>query len=172
MDGPQLKATDVVGLSDLSVEMQNCALILIQMGYEADINSSDKLVKIMRRLPIHLQSKWADTAGQLTLRGIQPTFSYLAKFVEERAMLANTMYAEFVGSTPENERRQEPMTMGSWRRLSSNQRKKPLTTEAKGRALQRKLEPEMDLTQTFTPHTSELNCFELSPTTVSNASLS
>ena len=105
MDGPQLKATDVVGLSDLSVEIQNCALTLIQMGYEADINSSDKLVKIMRRLPIHLQSKWDDTAGQLTLRGIEPTFSHLAKFVEERAMLANTMYGEFVGSTLEKERR-------------------------------------------------------------------
>ena len=85
VDGPQLKATDVVGLSDLSVEMQNCALTLIQMGYEADINSSDNLVKIMRRLPVHLQSKWANTAGQLTLRGIEPTFSHLAKFVEERA---------------------------------------------------------------------------------------
>ena len=105
VDGPQLKATDVVGLSDLSVEMQNCALTLIQMGYEADINSSDKLVKIMRRLPVHLQSKWANTAGQLTLRGIEPTFSHLAKFVEERATLANTMYGELVGSTPEKERR-------------------------------------------------------------------
>ena len=42
VDGPQLRATDVVGLSDLSVEMQNCALTLVQMGYEADINSSDK----------------------------------------------------------------------------------------------------------------------------------
>ena len=67
VDGPQLRATDVVGLSDLSLEMQNCALTLVQMGYKVDINSSDKLVKIMRRLPVHLQSKWADTAGQLTL---------------------------------------------------------------------------------------------------------
>ena len=95
------------------------------MGYEADINSSDKLVKIMRRLPIHLQSKWADTAGQLTLRGIEPTFSHLAKFGEERALLANTMYGEFVGSTPEKERH--------------------IKQQSKGRALQRKLEPEVDL---------------------------
>ena len=78
---------------------------LIQMGYETDINSYDKLMEIMRRLPVHLQSKWADTAGQLTLRGTEPTFSHLAKFVEERAMLANTMYGEFVGSSPEKERR-------------------------------------------------------------------
>ena len=138
VDGLQLRATDVVGLSDLSVEMQNCALILVQMGYEADINSSDKLVKIMRRLPVHLQSKWADTAGQLTLRGVEPTFSHLAKFVEERAMLVNTMYGEFVGSSQEKERR-----------IKQQSKKKPLTTEAKGRSLQRKLEPEMDLIQTL-----------------------
>ncbi|PFX11376.1 hypothetical protein AWC38_SpisGene24930, partial [Stylophora pistillata] len=110
VNGPQIKRTDIVGLSDLSVQMQNCALTLIQMGYEADINSSDKLVKIVKRLPVHLQSKWADEAGNLTLSGIEPTFSHLAKFVEGKAMLANTMYGEIVGSAPDRERstRQSP----------------------------------------------------------------
>ena len=54
VEGPQLKNTDVVGLSDLSVRMQNCALTLVQMGYEADVNSSENLVKVVKRLPVHL----------------------------------------------------------------------------------------------------------------------
>ncbi len=61
--------------------MQNCALTFVQMGYEADINSSDNLVKIVRRLPIHLQSNWADRAGTLTIAGIEPTFVHLAGFL-------------------------------------------------------------------------------------------
>lgn len=91
---------DVVGLSHLSVQMQNCWLILTQMGYEADTNSSDNLVEIVKRPPLHLQSKWVNEAGNLTLTGIESTFSHLGKFLEGKAMLANTMYGEIVGSAP------------------------------------------------------------------------
>ena len=79
--------------------MQNCALTLVQMGYEADVNSSDNLVKVVKHLPVHLQSKWADRAGSLTLAGTEPTFMDLAGFVEEEALLANTTYGRIVGST-------------------------------------------------------------------------
>jgi len=63
VEGPQIKNTDVTGLSDLSVQMQNCVLTLVQMGNKADINSLDNLVKVVKHLPDHLQSKWADRAG-------------------------------------------------------------------------------------------------------------
>ena len=110
VEGPQIKNTDVTGLSDLAVEMQNCALTLVQMGYEADVNSSDNLVKVVKRLPVHLQSKWADRAGSLTLAGTEPTFMDLAGFVEEKALLANTTYGQIVGSTPDKERSSKPPT--------------------------------------------------------------
>ena len=108
VEGPQIKNADVTGLSDLSVQMQNCALTLVQMGYEADVNSSDNLVKLVKRLPVHLQSKWADRAGSLTLAGAEPTFMDLAGFVEEKALLANTMYGRIVGATPDKERSSKP----------------------------------------------------------------
>lgn len=94
--------------------MQNCALTLGQMGYEADVNrlySSDNLVKVVRCLPAHLQSKSADRAGSLTLAGTEPTFMHLAGFVEEKALLASTMYGRIVGSTPDKERCSEPLLM-------------------------------------------------------------
>ena len=101
VEGPQLKGMDVTGLSDLPVQMQNCALTLAQMGYKADVNGSDNLIKVMKRLPVHLQSKWADRAGSLTQAGVEPNFWHLAKFVEEKALLANTMYGRAVGSIPD-----------------------------------------------------------------------
>lgn len=103
VDGPQIKNRDVTGLSDLSIEMQNCALTLVQMGYEADVNSSDNLVKVVKCLPVHLQSKWADRASSLNLAGTEPTFLDLAGFVE-KALLANTTYGRIVGLTPDKER--------------------------------------------------------------------
>ena len=98
VEGPQIKNTDSTGLLDLSVEMQNCALTLVQMGYEADVNSSDNVVEVVKGLPVHLQSKWADRAGSLTLAGTKPTFIDLAGFVEEKALLANTMYGRIAVS--------------------------------------------------------------------------
>ena len=88
--------------------MQNCALTLVQMGYEADVNSADNLVKVVKRLPVHLQSKWADRAGSLALAGTEPTFMDLSAFVEEKALLANTTYGRIVGSTPDKERSSKP----------------------------------------------------------------
>ena len=84
--------------------MHNCALTLVQMGYKAEVNSSDNLVKVMKRLPVHLQSKWADRASSLTQADIEPNFLHLAEFIEEKALLANTMYGRVVGSTPDKEK--------------------------------------------------------------------
>ena len=89
---PQLKTTDSTGLTELASQMQNCQLTLTSMGFEADVNSSGNLVRVVKRLPVHLQSKWADKAGSLITQGIEPTFEHLTKFVDERAILGNTMY--------------------------------------------------------------------------------
>jgi hypothetical protein len=44
----------------LSIKMQNCSIALKQMDYEADLNLVATLERIVRRLPTHLQFKWAD----------------------------------------------------------------------------------------------------------------
>jgi len=103
VNGPQLKTSDGAGISELALQMQNCQLTLVNMGFQADVNSSDNLVKVVKRLPVHLQGKWADKAGSLIKGGVEPNFEHLTKFVEEKAMLANTMYGQIVGSSPERD---------------------------------------------------------------------
>ena len=39
------------------------------------------------------------------MSGREPTFSHLTQFVEEKALLANTMYGELVGSSPDKDQR-------------------------------------------------------------------
>jgi len=64
---------------------------------------------VVKRLPAHLQSKWADRAGSLTLAGTEPTFMYLvAGFVEGKALLANTTYGRINGSIPDKQRSSKP----------------------------------------------------------------
>ena len=54
IEGPVLKPNDHKALSRLSMQMDRCLLTLEQMGYEVDLNNSDNLLKIVRRLPLHL----------------------------------------------------------------------------------------------------------------------
>ena len=101
--GPQIKANDPEKLLQLSRDMKNCLLNATQMNYLADINSMDNLEKVVRRLPIHLQAKWAEESSTLMTHGIEPIFSYLADFVEKRASVANTAFGKLVGAKPDVE---------------------------------------------------------------------
>ena len=62
VNGPQLKASDIDGLSTLALEMQKCEITLSQLGFSSDVNNSENLKRIVKRLPMHLRTKWADIA--------------------------------------------------------------------------------------------------------------
>ena len=97
VNGPQLKASDIDGLSKLALEMQKCEITLSQLGFSSDVDNSEHLRRIVKRLPMRLRTKWADTAyfisepvGERDL-GREPCFSDLAKFVDERSRVASSM---------------------------------------------------------------------------------
>ena len=62
VNGPQLKASDVDGLSKLAMEMQKCEITLSQLGFSSDVDNSEHLRRIVKRLPMHLRTKWTDIA--------------------------------------------------------------------------------------------------------------
>ena len=68
-----------------------------ELSYQADINSLDTLKKIVMRVPVHMQAKWADESGKILEMGSEPTFSHLADFLEKRALIANTEFGKLVG---------------------------------------------------------------------------
>ena len=77
--------------------MRICLLNSAELSYQADINSLDTLKKIVMRLPVHMQAKWADESGKILEMGSEPTFSHLADFLEKRALIANTEFGKLVG---------------------------------------------------------------------------
>ena len=58
----------------------------------------DTLTKIVMRLPVHMQAKWAEESGKLLEMGLRPSFVDLTEFLEKRALVANTEFGKLVGS--------------------------------------------------------------------------
>ena len=94
INGTQIKSNDVQGLMNLSLDMEKCQITLSQLGYMSDINNRENLRKIVRRLPMHIRAKWADQASRLIDQGSEPAFKDLLAFIQQRAVVANTMYGQ------------------------------------------------------------------------------
>jgi len=92
VNGPSIRSNDVQGLMNLSLDMEKCELTLSQLGYTSDINNTEHLRKIVRRLPHHAKSKWVDYASTIIEQGSEPTIRDLMRFKQQRAAVANTMY--------------------------------------------------------------------------------
>ena len=81
-------------LSDFATTLRNSYIALTQLGYTADLNSAANLEKIVMRLPLELQGRWADVAEHILGSGKEPDFDDLTKFVESRARTARTRYGQ------------------------------------------------------------------------------
>ena len=61
-NGQQFKASDINELSMVALEMQKCENALSQLGFSSDVDNSENLRRIVKRLPMHLRSIWVDVA--------------------------------------------------------------------------------------------------------------
>ncbi|CAC5402358.1 unnamed protein product [Mytilus coruscus] len=71
----QIKASDIEGLSKLALEMQKCEITLSQLGFNSDIDNSENLRCIVKRLPMHMRTRWVDIAHSISESGREPRFS-------------------------------------------------------------------------------------------------
>ena len=88
----QIKASDIDGLSKLALDMQKCEMTLSQLGFVSDMDNSENLRRIVRRLPMHLRSRWAEIAHSIFELGREPSFMDLTKFIDERSRVASSVY--------------------------------------------------------------------------------
>ena len=85
-EGPQIKPSDGAALQDLSDDMQGCVETLKAMGKLYEIDSRGRMVKILYRLPVHIQSRWRKLAiDHLDYHGEYPGVEVLARFIESTA---------------------------------------------------------------------------------------
>jgi len=64
--------------------------MLNHLGYYADLNNFDNLTKIIERLPFELQRRWLRYATAVEEDGLEASFSDLARFVKDEALVVNS----------------------------------------------------------------------------------
>ena len=83
---------DPTTLSNFGLELKRCEIISSELGYAADLNCSENLKRVVRRLPGHVRGKWTDYADTINnIQGRKETFADLAQFVDSKARAANSV---------------------------------------------------------------------------------
>jgi len=57
-EGPPINLNDYEVLLDLADDLESCELTLTVAGRLNQINNEDKMLKILRRVPLYLRSRW------------------------------------------------------------------------------------------------------------------
>ena len=110
LNRPQIRPNDGVALWALARVMRKCQITVEQMGYGANLDSTDTLLKIQHILPIYLQSGWATRAYDVIVSGVDPRFLHMVEFVEKAAKSANSMYGANIGKCLKEERQKQRET--------------------------------------------------------------
>ena len=92
--GPALRGNDAKALDDFGVELERCRLNLDRMGDVAEASMPSTLRRLAHRLPVHLQSQWAEKAVRMDDNGCGPRFADFVHFVQEKARVATSIYVQ------------------------------------------------------------------------------
>ena len=93
VSGKRIPADDPEALLNFSRELLKANNSLEALGYTADLNATTNIKAVARRLPFHVQTRWADRAQALQKSSIEPKFKDLVELVQDRADAACSAYA-------------------------------------------------------------------------------
>ena len=88
-DGPVIGFNDREALQDLADDLGNCEIALKVAGRLSQINSDDKLIKIVQRMPSYIRSRWQKAVREIRERGGVPTIADVKRLIAEAAKEKN-----------------------------------------------------------------------------------
>ena len=93
---PPLKVSTGSTLLEFARHLEIAERTLRGMGPEfiSDLNHTNTLMELNRKLPYFMRGKWAECAGRIIESGRRPKFSDFLKFVKDRAKLVNNEFGE------------------------------------------------------------------------------
>lgn len=93
---PPLKNSAGSTLLEFSRHLEVAERTLRGMGpeYVSDLNHTNTLMELNRKLPFFMRGKWAERAGRMIEAGERPKFIDFLKFVKDRARLVNNEVGE------------------------------------------------------------------------------
>ena len=126
--GPSIKLNDVAALEQLKNDMVKCQSVLSRLDFTSNLDSTDTLGLIMKRLPDSFQVRWTRRSSKIEHGGRATAFSDLVAFVKEETKVYNStfghMYAENRGAGS------NPTTVTQRKDNISKQQKARVTTLA------------------------------------------
>ena len=122
----RIPVDDPEALLNFSCELLKANNSLEALGYTADLSATTNIKAVARRLPFHVQTRWADRAQALQKSSIEPKFKDLVELVQDRADAACSAYApepkapDKVQSSKTREKPKRPFATAS-RRIGQRQ---------------------------------------------------
>ena len=82
-NGPPVKPNDSEALRDFADDIRGCLETLRAIDRLNDVDSQERMVKVMSRLPVYLQSRWRKKAYQTRKDKVRyPNFEECVEFLE------------------------------------------------------------------------------------------
>ena len=86
-EGDALQPGDRSGLSEFYYTISDCLVTLRLLNYVSDLFSSDTLRQAVRRLPVNLVTKWAETSVNIRGRGEEPNLIHFEEWLQRRVLV-------------------------------------------------------------------------------------
>ena len=84
-DGAQIKPGDGDALQDLADELESCEITLQATGRLGQLNNEDSLVRILKRCPMYVRSRWQSRVQELRTQGRDPNVQDIRKLIRMAA---------------------------------------------------------------------------------------
>ena len=88
-EGPPISQSDREALLDLADDLESCEITLAVAGRLNQINNEDKMMKILRRVPLYLRSRWQKRVREIRAEGRDPNLEDLKKIIRGAAKEKN-----------------------------------------------------------------------------------
>jgi len=110
-DGPSVKLNKN-SLDKFVTDLTNCQIVMEAWNFASELNSSQTLKNVFKRLPIPLQRKVVERVD-LDADGHFAKFNQLVKFVKESAMRTNSFFGQVLADTEANKKLKQQNTSKS-----------------------------------------------------------
>jgi len=111
-DGPPVKL-DKNSLDKFVTDLTNCQIVMEAWNFTSELNSSQTLKSVFRRLPVPLQRKFVERVD-LDADEHFAKFKQLVKFVKELAMRTNSFFGQVLADAEPNKKlKQQTISKGS-----------------------------------------------------------
>ena len=104
-DLPPLKQADGASLLEFvrHLDVANRTLSGMRPEYVSDLNQTNTLRELNKKLPLFMRVKWTECVGRIISFGAKPKFADFLKHLKDRAALVNNEFGEDLNAAPSKE---------------------------------------------------------------------